>query len=188
MARQKNNIIMKSTRGMFGKQVVFKKRAGRVYVAAPPDTDENRKPTDPQQLIRDKFKDATEYAKVAMQDPDMKAEYKKVANKRQTAYNMAFRDAYNPPVVTAVFTNGYRGIVGDSIVVQAKDDFKVTEVRVSIFNAAGDLIEQGEAVEMATKKSWNYTVTQANAALPGTKIRASAFDVPENEGFLEVTL
>ena len=35
MARQKNNVVMQNTRGMFGGQVVFKKRAGKGYVAAP---------------------------------------------------------------------------------------------------------------------------------------------------------
>jgi hypothetical protein len=29
MARQKNNLIMRSTRGMVGKQIVFKRRAGK---------------------------------------------------------------------------------------------------------------------------------------------------------------
>jgi hypothetical protein len=188
MARQKNNAVMHNTRGMFAKQVVFKERGGRVYVAGPPNTNENRKPTELQQEVQDRFKKASEYAKDAMTDPDMKAAYAKLANKRQTAYNIAFKDAYNPPVVMAVFANGYRGVVGDSIIIQAKDDFKVVEVRVSIFNTLGELIEEGEAVAMGTRRSWNYTVTQANASLPGTKIKASAFDIPENEGTLEVSL
>jgi hypothetical protein len=37
MAKQGNNIIMRNTRGMVGKQIVFKRRAGRSYVAAPPE-------------------------------------------------------------------------------------------------------------------------------------------------------
>jgi hypothetical protein len=188
MARQKNNAVMHNARGMFAKQVVFKERAGTVYLAGPPNIKENRKPTEPQLEVQNRFKSASDFAKLAMEDADLKAFYKKAANRKQTAYNMAFKDAFNPPVVTAVFTNGYRGVVGDNIVVQAQDDFKVTEVKVAIFNSAGELIELGEAVAMATKKSWNYTVTQANALLPGTKIKASAFDIPENEGILEVTL
>ena len=38
MARQKHNAVMYNTRGMFAKQVVFKERAGKVYVAGPPNT------------------------------------------------------------------------------------------------------------------------------------------------------
>ena len=188
MARQKNNAVMHNARGMFAKQVVFKERAGRVYLAGPPNTKLNRKPTEPQLEVQERFKAATGYAKDAMLDPEMKKAYAKAANRRQTAYNIAFRDAYNAPVVKAVFTNGYRGVAGDSIIVQAKDDFKVNEVKVAIFNPLGELIEQGEAVAMGDRKSWNYTVTQANGSLAGTKIKASAFDIPENEGILEITL
>ena len=50
MALQKNNIVMRSTRGMVGKQIVFKVRAGKPYVAAPPEVNENRVAT-PAQLI-----------------------------------------------------------------------------------------------------------------------------------------
>ena len=45
MAKQGNNLIMRNTRGMVGKQIVFKRRAGRSYVAAPPEVNEDRKPT-----------------------------------------------------------------------------------------------------------------------------------------------
>ena len=93
MARQKHNAVMYNTRGMFAKQVVFKERGGRVYVSGPPNTNENRVPTDPQKVIQDRFKEATSYAKSVMEIPDLKAAYKKVANPRQTAYNLAFKDA-----------------------------------------------------------------------------------------------
>ena len=187
MARQKHNAVMYNTRGMFAKQVVFKERGGRVYVSGPPNTNENRVPTDPQQVIQDRFKEATSYAKSVMEIPDLKAAYKKVANPRQTAYNLAFKDAFTPPTVTRIFVDGYKGEIGGSIIVQAKDDFKVNNVKVSIFNSADELIEEGPCV-VVDHRSWRYTVTQANASLPGTKIKASAFDIPENEGSLEVII
>jgi hypothetical protein len=188
MARQKGNSVMHNTRGMFNKQVVFKERAGKIYVAGPPNTKGDRKPTATQQVVRNRFKYASDFAKMAVADVDLKAAYEKAANKSQTAYNVAMKDALNPPVVTEIFTNGYRGEAGDSIVIQATDDFKVNEVKVSIFNSLGELIERGDAVQTPKKLSWSYTVTQANAILPGTKIKVSAYDIPENEGSLEVTL
>ena len=72
MARQKHNAVMCNTRGMFAKQVVFKERGGRVYVSGPPNTKDNRVPTDPQQVVQDRFKEATEYAKAVMELPDLK--------------------------------------------------------------------------------------------------------------------
>jgi hypothetical protein len=78
--------------------------------------------------------------------------------------------------------------VGDVIVVHAMDDFKVNAVRIAIHNADGELIEEGAAVEDAGGLSWSYAVTQANANVAGSKITATAIDIPENEGSLEVTL
>lgn len=188
MARQENsNAVMHNARGMFAKQVVFRERAGKVYLSGPPKKRKNRKPTAPQAVIQDRFRAAVDFAKMVMEDPELKAAYKKVALPGQTAYNMAFKDAFNPPVVTRIFAQGYRGVVGDSIIVQAKDDFKVGHITVAIFNSANELIEEGPCV-VVDKRSWGYTVTQANASLAGTKIKASAFDLPENEGTLEVTL
>lgn len=187
MARQKHNAVMYNTRGMFAKQVVFKERGGRVYVSGPPNTKDNRVPTDPQLVIQNRFKEATGYAKAVMEQPDLKAAYKKAANPRQTAYNMAFKDAFTPPTVTRIFVDGYKGEIGGTIIVQAKDDFRVNNVKISIFNSADELIEEGSC-EIVDHKSWRYTVTQANASLPGTKIKASAFDIPENEGSLVVML
>lgn len=56
MARQKNNIIMRSTRGMVGGQIVFKSRAGKPYVAAAPEVNENRQPTANQLLAQERFR------------------------------------------------------------------------------------------------------------------------------------
>ena len=119
--------------------------------------------------------------------PEMKAAYNKAARPGQTAYNIALRDAYNAPVVTQLFAHAYRGEVGNAIIVQAKDDFKVNNVKVAIFNSANELIEEGPCVNI-DRLSWRYTTTQVNSSLPGTKIKASAFDIPENEGILEVIL
>jgi hypothetical protein len=188
MARQENsNAVMHNARGMFAKQVVFKERAGKVYLSGPPKKRKNRKPTAPQAVIQDRFKAAVDFAKMVMDEPVLKASYKKVALPGQTAYNIAFKDAFNPPVVQRIFATGYRGVVGDTIIVQAKDDFKVSHVKVAIYNSANELIEEGPCV-VVDKRSWGYTVSQANASVSGTTIKATAFDIPENEGSLEVTL
>jgi hypothetical protein len=188
MARQKNNIVMRSTRGMVGKQIVFKKRAGKPYVAAPPDVNENRKPTPGQQAARERFKSAIAYAAAAIKDPAVKQAYADRTKRGQAPHNVAFQDAFLPPVVQGIITQGYHGQVGDVIVVHAQDDFKVNAVRISIRNAADELVEEGAAAEDADGLSWSYTVTQANANVAGSKITATAIDIPENEGSLEVAL
>lgn len=188
MAKQKNNIIMRSTRGMVGGQIVFKRRAGKGYVAAAPEVNENRQPTAKQLAVQEKFKVSTAFAQLAMKSPELKAAYQAVAARGQSAYNVAFQDASYAPTVLHIFPTSYTGAIGSMIIVHATDDFKVNAVVVSIHNSLGELIEEGAAIANPDGLSWNYIATQVNPQLSGTKIKAKAFDIPENEGFLEVTL
>ena len=188
MAKQGNNIIMRNTRGMVGKQIVFKRRAGRSYVAAPPEVNGNRKATPKQLAVQQRFRTSIAYAKAALTSIELKEAYDKVALRGQSAFNVAFQDAYYAPIVLGIITQTYTGVAGNVIVVHATDNFKVNTVKVSIYNANEELIEEGPAVANADGFSWSYTVTQANANVPGTKIKATAFDIPENEGILEVTV
>jgi hypothetical protein len=101
---------------------------------------------------------------------------------------VAVQDAFHPPVVTGLITQTYKGTIGDAVVVQVSDNFKVAAVKVSIQNAAGELIEDGAAVKNTDGLNWIYTATAANPNLPGTKITATATDLPGNEGSLEMIL
>ena len=188
MAKQKNNIIMRSTRGMIGGQIVFKRRAGKGYVSAAPETNENRMPTEKQQAVQNRFKSSIVYARAAVQNTDLKAAYENVAKRGQSAFNVAFKDAFASPEVLSILTQGYVGGIGNIIVVHASDDFKVNAVKVSIFGSDDELIEEGAATSNADGISWSYVATKANPVRGGTTIRASAFDIPENEGTLETTL
>ncbi len=186
MPKQKNNIVMKSTTGMFGGQVVFKERAGESYVSAPPQFDEDREFTPAQLAYQQKFRESIEYASEAVKDPNLKAMYQAKAKRSQSAHNIAFQDAFHAPVVHEILT-AYRGVAGDLITVQAEDDFKVTAVKVTIHDANGLLIEEGDA--LAGKRfTWTYVARQANANAAGSKIRAVATDLADNEGSLEVTV
>lgn len=187
MPKQNNNIVMHSTRGMFGKQVVFKRRGGESYVSAPPEIKPGRKPTEAQLAIQQRFKSSTEYANEAIKDPEIKKIYQAKAKGNQMAHNVAVLDAFYPPVVLEITAAAYQGQIGNVISLQAEDDFKVTEVKVTIHNAAGDLIEEGLAVQ-GKRLLWTYTVTQANANIAGTKIKAIAKDLANNEGTLEETV
>jgi hypothetical protein len=187
MAQQKNNTILRGTRGMSGKQKSVKSRAGKAYVA-PPEVDENRKPTAGQQAIRDRFKWAIAYASAATKEPAVNQAYADRAKCGQTSHNVAFQDAFFPPVVQGIITHGYHGQVGDLIVVHAQDNFKVDVVRISIRNAADEFIEEGATAENLNGLSWSYIVTQANVHLAGSKIKATSIDIPGNQGSLEVIL
>jgi hypothetical protein len=61
-------------------------------------------------------------------------------------------------------------------------------VQAEIYAASGILLEKGNAVQQVNGLDWIYTVTQANSALTGSKVKAVATDVPGDEGILELML
>ncbi|HJU45874.1 MAG TPA: hypothetical protein VJ647_03775, partial [Chitinophagaceae bacterium] len=46
----------------------------------------------------------------------------------RSAHNVALQDAFNAPEILGIIRQGYQGRIGDIIVVQALDDFRVTGV------------------------------------------------------------
>jgi hypothetical protein len=157
-------------------------------VAAPPNVKENRKPTPNQLLAQERFKRSVQYSMAADEIPELKKEYKKLAGRGQSARNIAYKDAYYPPEVLGIITQAYAGDAGNIIVVIAKDDFRVSAVRLSISNPLGEIIEEGAAVINPDGITWNYIVTQNNATIAGSMIKATAFDIPGNEGVMEVVV
>ena len=57
------------------------------------------------------------------------------------------KDAFHGPKVSGIITQSYAGRKGNIIFIQARDNFKVTTVRVSIYNEKDKLIEEGDAVD-----------------------------------------
>jgi hypothetical protein len=191
MARIKDNLLVRGASGNVGKQFVYRKRGNETFITRMPATDKNAKPTEQQEKVRDLFASAAMYATGAIADPKIKELYQKKAKagSGKTAYNVAFRDYLKAPVVKGIDTEKYKGTAGSTIVVKAKDDFRVAEVTVSIRTAAGVLVEEGIAIlNPIDRNEWVYTATQNNAALTGSVIQATAKDLPGNKGILEITV
>ena len=124
-----------------------------------------------------------------MKDPAIKALYQKAAKGGQTAYNAAFRDATNPPVIDEVNIGDYKGTVGDQITIKARDVITPKSATVVIFSQTGAVLEQGDAViKTGDRRFWVYTVTTANAALTGTRIVVTVMDLPGNKTVKETTI
>jgi hypothetical protein len=189
MAKIDDNLLVKFSRGNVGKQFVFKRRGESTHIAKMPAIKKNAVVTNDQLKARDLFAAASLYAQGAMSSPVLKNEYQKKATGGRTAANVAFRDYLLAPVVTGIETDNYDGNLGSTVVVGARDDFRVASVKVSIHDAGGTLIEQGNAVLNAIDRSkWTYTATQVNASPPGCTVSAEALDLPGNRGKLEKTI
>jgi hypothetical protein len=188
MARINENPLVRGARGNFGKQYVYKKRGNGTHITRMPVVNKNAVATEKQEGVRDLFGSASLYAQGAMSSPELKKMYQKKATDGKTAFNIAFRDFIKAPVVKRIDAGNYNGTPGSTIAIVAKDDFRVTGVKVSIRTADGALIEEGEAIlNPIDRNKWVYTAVQTNTSPPGSVITATAFDLPGNKGTLELT-
>jgi hypothetical protein len=189
MSKVNDNLLVRGARGNVGKQFVYRKRGDDTIIARMPRVNKDAVPTDKQTQTRDLFSDATNYAGGVIASPDLKREYEKKLTPGKTAYNLAVRDFLKPPVVKKIDVSNYKGTVGSVIVVNAKDDFRVALVKVSIHSSAGVLIEEGNAIlNPVRRRLWNYTATQNNANPTGSVVSATATDLPGNFGSLVITV
>ena len=192
MAHADNSIITGKFKGGLGKQLVFREWAGKTVVAKSPKS-RTGGPTPAQAELQEKFLVASRYAKGVIQSADqsLAQAYALALRPRQNVYSRSLEDFMSPPVVKSIDKSSYKGAVGDTIIIRAVDDFRVTGVRVEIYAADGTVLETGNAVQNTNGIDWTYRATKVNSApagLAGCKIKAIASDVPGNEGSLEVTL
>jgi hypothetical protein len=174
---------------VIGEKLTVRKRGDKTYLAKQRKADKNRVPTPAQEQFREDFAAATIYAGSAMASPELKKLYDLRATGNSTGFNVALKDYLKPPRVKTIDVGKYNGTPGSTILVRAIDNFRVKEVKVSIYNAAGDLVEEGQALlDPVVRVKWIYTALQVIAQLPGCKIKAVAQDLPGNSGELEITL
>jgi hypothetical protein len=179
MAKADNNVLLSKLSGSIGKQVTIKQRGGKTIVSKA-QAPREKAATEKQLEAQDKFSEATAYAKGVLADPDMAAVYRSMAQPGQNAYNIAIRDAYNPPVIENLEK------AGNNISVRATDDFRVYRVTVAIYDAEGVMLEEGNALMGRNGKDWHYTAT--NEALPGCRVMATAEDLPGNRTNREIAI
>lgn len=187
MATSNNSIITGKLQGMLGKELVFRRWAGKTIVAKAPQGFDGV-PTAEQAKIRENFQLGARYAKEAVKNPDMAAAYKTALNPRQNVYSRALQDFVTPPRIMGFHTRDYSGAAGNPILIKATDDFRVKDVYLEIYSPQGVLLEKGKAGLVADSQQWLYTTTEANSQVAGSILKAIAVDVPGNEGSLEIVL
>ena len=151
--------------------------------------DQVNQPNSPAQLaVRENFRQAAEYAKGAMADPQAHAAYAAKAKElRSSPFAVAVADWMKAPTVEAIDLTQYSKHVGDAILIKAQDDFAVTGMAVAIVDDAQAPVESGAAVWDAASGSWKYTATVDASAKPSVTVTATASDRPGNTGTLSAT-
>lgn len=177
MAESTDNVLTRGLRGSFGKQMVFRQKHGRTYVAKPPRK-RSGELTDRQKAQQERFTQATLYwAKI--KNTDVRQEYENAAGDGLSAYNIAVSDTLNAPAIEDIDISQYTGLANQVIRVVAHDNFKVKEVTVTIENGDGTFVEEGNATSQ-DGINWVYTTTAPNESLSGDRITVGVIDNPDN--------
>jgi hypothetical protein len=127
MAIIRDNIVTEGMSGMFGDMLVFKHLRGKTIVCKRPSRP--RRQSVRQQENRNKFREASSWAKAVLLNPEKKEYYQKKARrlKLPNAYTAAIADYMRTPSVKQV--NAYGDTVTYKVV---KKDFALTKVEVTV--------------------------------------------------------
>lgn len=169
------NETLEGYRGSIGR-LVFKRYKGRTIVSRKPVI--TKEPTPGQIAHRERFKEATAFAKSAAANPMLRAFYEPIAKARDiTIYTLAVADFLNTPEFHSIDLSGYKGQVGNLILLKAVDDLGLAGVIVRISAQDGTPIESGQALEQgAGSGKWIYTATTPVALGTSIFIEANGVD------------
>jgi hypothetical protein len=186
MARTQPNPILSQLRGSIG-DVVFKQYGDRIVVSKKPDLS-GHEPTPAQKAQRERFRQATRYAREAMADPAARAVYEKLARpQKKPPHTLAVGDWLNAPIVESIELRKYDGAAGSEIAVAARDDVRVVAVTVTLAEEGGGEIEAGAAHESPPGSGrWLYTASAE--ARPGAHVRVTARAVDRPGNVAEATV
>ena len=157
------NETINGYRGSIGK-LVFKKYKGRTIVGR--KVKSSKPPTEGQLAHRAAFREASDFAKIVKADPALLAFYEPIARQREvTVRVVAMGDYMKKPTIKPLDLSGYRGQVGDVIVIKATDDIGLADLHVKISSSQGTTIEHGPAEEVGDRSGkWIYAATAAVAS------------------------
>jgi hypothetical protein len=173
------NQFARSWRGAFGKQfVVHKTYSGKSIIAGKPLFDDNLAYTETGTMRQAAVRDAATYANFA----GTHEVYLRRAEETGTStYALAVADWFGAPKVLEIDVDGWRGNIGETIRVKARDNVSVMRVVVVIRNAQGQVLEMGDAVQSDEGSAWwNYTTQSSVPLMPLPTLQAIAFDLPGN--------
>ena len=172
MAKVKNNAIVEGISGSIGGMVFRQLPNGETWVSGKPDFS-RRKFSQGQKSHQSRFQEAAAYAREAAKTHPIYAQL--AAGTVKSPYNWALSDWFNPPVIHDIQR------MGNLIRVDASDNVMVAKVRVTILDAEGKVLEQGQAVQAegpSTRSAsawWEYVSSKEG------KVVAEAWDLAGNE-------
>ncbi|ASZ14424.1 hypothetical protein KTO58_01705 [Chitinophaga pendula] len=130
---------------------------------------------------RTRFAAAVQYGKQALADPSLRAIYQAKARRRyRIPFNVAIADAMSAPTIPHINTRYYTAAAGSEISIIARDDMRVEQVTVSLYDPQQRLLETGPARKDSFKDSWGYRLQGDYARLSAVILVVAASDLPGN--------
>lgn len=169
MAKVDINQLMVVLQGSVGDLVFRPRPDGSIIVSRAPRPRKG-KATAKQKAHRQRFKEATVYARWAAKVHPVYGEL--AAGTWKSAYNFALSDWFEAPVIHRVER------AEGCIRVEASDNIGVTKVRVTVLDETGTVLEQGAATRIG-ENWWEFPSHTA-----GKSIIAEAWDLAENKARL----
>jgi hypothetical protein len=178
MATSTTNVLTRGYHGRIG-TLVFRRWGQKTVVSAVADYT-GRTWSKAQKSNRDRFRDAMDYARKAMNDPEQMNLYRKKAKGKQTLWNVAVSDYMLKPRMNEMLVMDKHGRKRNTSRNEAKDKAGVKGVIVSIVNSRGFEVEGGIADQMPYTGHWVYNPEGNNPLWKGIKIVVKATDPPGN--------
>ncbi len=178
MAKVERNVVVGGLGGSLG-NVVFKRgKGGQTIVCKKPDFGPKRVFSGAQRSHQGRFREAAAWAKEAARREPVYAALAEGTSR--TAYNVAVRDWFNPPVVEEVDASGYTGQAGEVIRARVVDEVRVTRVEVLVMGAEGKVVEEGEMVR--EQGLWYGYVTRGVCAAGEARVVVRGWDLAGHLG------
>jgi hypothetical protein len=172
--------LAKAYSGIFGEQVVVKKGGKGKSVIEMARARTKGVLTDKQLASRERLSQAAQYARRALENPELCELYTKRAGKRSKAFRLASNDFLQRPKIKEVDLSGYIGNPGDTIVVTTFDKIGLTAVNAKLSVSDGTLIEEGPCeIELPSGK-YIYKATRQADVAAGVTVFITVRDIPGN--------
>ena len=150
MAKMKRHGSGIGMSGLLGKTLVFRQMPdGSTVVSAAPDFTD-RVFSEKQLSHQGRFQEAAAYAKAASKVLPVYAALSQ--SRKKKAYNLALSDWFHAPVIEQITRQGRR------LLVYATDNVQVAQVRITVSDGDGTVLEQGQALP-AAQGWWEYNLT-----------------------------
>jgi hypothetical protein len=162
---------------------VCKTRSGRNLITLKPESEPKRGGT--KHSMQEQVRQAVTYAEFAWDQPIYQT---KAVGSSNSAYNLAVADFLGKPQILDIDLHGWTRKIGQSILIQAKDNFLVLSVRL-VIREGDSILEQGEAEQSPLDAlTWRYILQTSVERKPGLTLDAFASDLPGNVGSYSIAL